>query len=83
MSNEGSGTRSGSADWGGCVRVGTFAGGAGAAAPRAERGRPVAQHPGTGQHWGCLTTVTFTVAVASLAGMWNSRTYSGLMASVT
>ena len=82
MPQAGSGTRSGGADRGGLAIVGTAADGGRGGVPY---GRAVVdgwQHPGIGQRFGPLTTLTLTVAVASRAEMRNSRRYSGATVSV-
>src|SRR5215510_1216633 len=76
MFQDGSGTRSGSADRGGLVNVGTR-GADGRGLARGRAGREARQHPLP------LTTLTFTLAVASRREMWNSRAYRGAMTSVT
>src|SRR5215831_15868329 len=74
---DGRGTKSGSADGSGFVRVGAL--GRRGSAPAVVRPlRRAPQHPVVP-----LTTLTLTVAVASAAEMFSSRTKLGAMVSVT
>src|SRR5215475_1580839 len=74
---DGRGTMSGSADAGGFVRVGALGRRGSARALGGPLRCDAAQHPVP------LTTLTLTVAVASAAEMFSSRTNLGAMVSVT